>query len=304
VAIDKTTAAKRAERLLLAGALLGLFIAVVTATPSDRKRLSNDGAIAKVNQQHIDRTEFAGAYQALLSDKNKAPTAADKKLVLDRLIEEELLVQRGLEIGLLESDAAVRKAVAMAVIEFVLAQKGSDALSEANLRRFYNENKARFTPANRLQVSRIFVPYMEPRQSPEMTEKLDEIRTALRGGMAFSKARETFGTEILPPLPRVMLTPPKMTDYLGPELTQSASRLPQGSISDALAGPTGWHFFKIIRNQPGKPPAFETIRLQIVDAVRHQRDDKTLREYLDWLRARADIVLAPDAPKSEAGARE
>ena len=172
------------------------------------------------------------------------------------------------------------------------------------MRRFYNENKARFTPANRLQVSRIFVPYMEPRQSPEMTEKLDEIRTALRGGMAFSKARETFGTEILPPLPRVMLTPPKMTDYLGPELTQSASRLPQGSISDALAGPTGWHFFKIIRNQPGKPPAFETIRLQIVDAVRHQRDDKTLREYLDWLRARADIVLAPDAPKSEAGARE
>jgi parvulin-like peptidyl-prolyl isomerase len=304
VAIDKTTAAKRAERLLLAGALLGLFIAVVTATPSDRKRLSNDGAIAKVNQQHIDRTEFAGAYQALLSDKNKAPTAADKKLVLDRLIEEELLVQRGLEIGLLEGDAAVRKAVAMAVIEFVLAQKGSDALSEANLRRFYNENKARFTPANRLQVSRIFVPYMEPRQSPEMTEKLDEIRTALRGGMAFSKARETFGTEILPPLPRVMLTPPKMTDYLGPELTQSASRLPQGSISDALAGPTGWHFLKIIRNQPGKPPAFETIRLQIVDAVRHQRDDKTLREYLDWLRARADIVLAPDAPKSEAGARE
>jgi parvulin-like peptidyl-prolyl isomerase len=304
VAIDKTTAAKRAERLLLAGALLGLFIAVVTATPSDRKRLSNDGAIAKVNQQHIDRTEFAGAYQALLSDKNKAPTAADKKLVLDRLIEEELLVQRGLEIGLLEGDAAVRKAVAMAVIEFVLAQKGSDALSEANLRRFYNENKARFTPANRLQVSRIFVPYMEPRQSPEMTEKLDEIRTALRGGMAFSQARETFGTEILPPLPRVMLTPPKMTDYLGPELTQSASRLPQGSISDALAGPTGWHFLKIIRNQPGKPPAFETIRLQIVDAVRHQRDDKTLREYLDWLRARADIVLAPDAPKSEAGARE
>jgi parvulin-like peptidyl-prolyl isomerase len=304
MAIDKTTAAKRAERLLLAGALLGLFVAVVTATPSDRKRLSNDGAIARVNQQHIDRTEFAGAYQALLSDKNKAPTAADKKLVLDRLIEEELLVQRGLEIGLLEGDAAVRKAVAMAVIEFVLAQKGSDALSEANLRRFYNENKARFTPANRLQVSRIFVPYMEPRQSPEMTEKLDEIRTALRGGMAFSKARETFGTEILPPLPRVMLTPPKMTDYLGPELTQSASRLPQGSISDALAGPTGWHFLKIIRNQPGKPPAFETIRLQIVDAVRHQRDDKTLREYLDWLRARADIVLAPDAPKSEAGARE
>ena len=301
---DPQPSQKWAERLLLGGAILGLFIAVVTATPSDRKRLSQDGAIAKVNEQHIDRTEFAGAYQALLADKNKAPTQADKKLVLDRLIEEELLVQRGLEIGLLEGDASVRKAVAMAVIEFVLAQKGSDALSEANLRRFYNDHKARFTPANRLQVARLFVPYGEPSQSAEMTEKLDAIRDALRGGMDFKQADETFGTPILPALPRVMLTPAKMTDYLGPELTQSASRLPQGAISDALAGPTGWHFLKIIRNQPGQPPAFESIRSQIVDAVRHERDDKVLRDYLDWLRARADIVLAPDAPLGPEEPRE
>jgi hypothetical protein len=297
------TASALPERLLLAGALLGLLLALVTASPSERKRLSSAGAIAKVNQQHIDRTEFAGAYQALLSDKNKAPTAADKKLVLDRLIEEELLVQRGLEIGLLEGDAAVRKAVAIAVIEFVLAQKGSDALSEENLRRFYNDHKARFAPANRLQVSRLFVPYADPRQSPEMTQKLDAIRKALRGGMDFNQARETFGTEILPALPRIMLTPAKMTDYLGPELTKSASRLPQGAISDALAGPTGWHFLKIIRNRPGQPPAFESVRTQIIDAVRHERDDKALRDYLDWLRTRADIELAPDAPLGQEGTR-
>jgi hypothetical protein len=297
------TASALPERLLLAGALLGLLLALVTASPSERKRLSSAGAIAKVNQQHIDRTEFAGAYQALLSDKNKAPTAADKKLVLDRLIEEELLVQRGLEIGLLEGDAAVRKAVAIAVIEFVLAQKGSDALSEENLRRFYNDHKARFAPANRLQVSRLFVPYADPRQSPEMTQKLDAIREALRGGMDFNQARETFGTEILPALPRIMLTPAKMTDYLGPELTKSASRLPQGAISDALAGPTGWHFLKIIRNRPGQPPAFESVRTQIIDAVRHERDDKALRDYLDWLRTRADIELAPDAPLGQEGTR-
>jgi hypothetical protein len=297
------TASALPERLLLAGALLGLLLALVTASPSERKRLSSAGAIAKVNQQHIDRTEFAGAYQALLSDKNKAPTAADKKLVLDRLIEEELLVQRGLEIGLLEGDAAVRKAVAIAVIEFVLAQKGSDALSEENLRRFYNDHKARFAPANRLQVSRLFVPYADPRQSPEMTQKLDAIRKALRGGMDFNQARETFGTEILPALPRIMLTPAKMTDYLGPELTKSASRLPQGAISDALAGPTGWHFLKIIRNRSGQPPAFESVRTQIIDAVRHERDDKALRDYLDWLRTRADIELAPDAPLGQEGTR-
>ena len=52
----------------------------------------------------------------------------------------------------------VRKAVAMAVIEFVLAQGGSDALSENSLRTFYNEeNKHLFAPASRLQVAQIFM---------------------------------------------------------------------------------------------------------------------------------------------------
>ena len=68
-------------------------------------------------------------------------------------------MQRGIEIGLLDGDATVRKTVAMAVIEFVLAQGGSDALSETSLRTYYEENKHLFAPANRLQVAQIFILY-------------------------------------------------------------------------------------------------------------------------------------------------
>ncbi len=288
---------KLMRRGLAGAAVLGLLIALIAATPADRARLSEAGAIAKVNDRHIDRTEYASAYQALLSDKSKAPTANDKRLVLDRLIEEELLVQRGIEIGLLDGDATVRKTVAMAVIEFVLAQGGSDALSENSLRTYYQANKHLFAPANRLQVAQIFIPYGETPDDAAVIAQLDKVRTALRRGDDFSATAQALGTEILPPLPRVMLTPAKMTDYLGPDLAAAAARLPQGSISDALAGPTGWHFFKIIRNQPGTPPAFEDIRRQIVDALRRDNDDDALRDYLNWLRGRADIVLAPDAPQ-------
>ena len=65
--------------------------------------------------------------------------------MLDRLIEEELLVQRGIEIGLLDGDATVRKTVAMAVIEFVLAQGGSDALSETSCAHIMKKQTA-FAP--------------------------------------------------------------------------------------------------------------------------------------------------------------
>lgn len=288
---------KLTKRGLALAALLGLFIALIGAAPRDREPLSEAGAIAKVNQRHIDRTEFAAAYQALLADKSKSPTADDKKLVLDRLIEEELLVQRGQEIGLLDGDATVRKAVAIAVIEFVLAQEGSDAISERALKAYYEENKQLFAPAARLQVAQIFIPYGDTADDAEVIARLDAVRAALRGGADFQTVSEKFGDEILPPLPRVMLTPAKMTEYLGPDLTQAAARLPKGSISDALAGPTGWHFLKIIRNQQGRVPDFASIRPQIIDALRRSNDDKSLRDYLDWLRSRADISLAPDAPR-------
>ena len=289
---------KYAKTGLAVAALLGLVIALIGAAPRQRDTLSEAGAIAKINNRHIDRTEFASAYQALLADKTKAPTAADKKLVLDRLIEEELLVQRGLEIGLLDGDASVRKAVAMAVIEFVLAQQGSDAISERALKAYYEENKQRFTPAARLQVAQIFVPYAEDGRKEQEVATLDAVRDALRRGEAFQQVAATYGAEILPPLPRVMLTPAKMMDYLGPNLTEAAARLPKGASSDALPGPTGWHFLQIIRNQPGRPPAFADIRPQIIDSLRRSNDDTALREYLQWLRTRADIVLAPDAPQS------
>lgn len=284
------------QRLLLAAALFGLVLALLTGGISDQQRLSEAGAIARINDRHIDRTEFAAAYQALLADKSKPPTKADKRLVLDRLIEEELLVQRGLEIGLLDGDASVRKTIAMAVIEFVLAQSGSDALSEANLRNYYAENKVRFTPASRLQIAQIYVPYNEE-ETAVNAALLDTIRTALRNGVDFSDVASQYGTAILPELPRIMLTPAKMTEYLGPELTQAAARLPQGAISDALPGPTGWHFLKVIRNQPGLAPTYESIRPQIIDALRRARDDAALRDYLTWLANRADISLAADAPQ-------
>ena len=200
------------------------------------------------------------------------------------------------------------KAVAMAVIEFVLAQNGSDVLEEEKLKRYYRENVSRFTPAGRLQVAQIFVAFppqdADARSRHRATRQLDTTARRCAGTPFADVGAEQYGNEIVPRLPRLMLTPVKLTDYLGPELTEAATRLPQGAISDALPGATGWHFLHIVRNQPGKPPTFDSIRPQLVDALRRERDDAALRDYLDWLRNRANISLAPDAPQAQYDAPE
>ena len=228
-----------------------------------------------------------------MADKSKAPTEADKRLVLDRLIEEELLVQRGREIGLLEGDASVRKTIAMAVIEFVLAQSGSDAVSEANLRQFYNENKARFAPASRMQIAQIFVPYNEANETAVTTFGSTKFGQLCAAVSRLAMLMHDMVRRFLPALPRVLADTGEDERISRAAIERGGARLPQGAISDALAGPTGWHFLKIIRNRPGRAPAYETIRPQIIDAVRRSRDDTALRDYLDWLKKRADISLAP-----------
>ena len=296
----------RADRvgayLLLMAALFGLLLAVLAGLPQINQPLASDGIIVRVNDRHIDRTEYARAYKALLDDKSKAPTQADKKLALDRLVEEELLVQRGLEIGLIDGDSNVRKAVAVAVIEFVLAQNSTEPASARELQAFYAANKARFAPADRLQIERIFVRQFDGAgkrlvSDDAIAQRLDSIRAALRKGQDFAQVAATMGDDILPPLPPIMLVRSKIYDYLGRRLTDMAVQLPAGAISDAIADGAGWHFLRIVKNQPPHAPEFATIRPQIEAAFRRDRDDAALRDYLGWLKNRADIIYAEDAPQ-------
>ena len=60
---------KLSRRVLMAGALAGLLVALIASAQTDRSVLSQAGAIASVNNAHIDRTEYATALQALLPTK-------------------------------------------------------------------------------------------------------------------------------------------------------------------------------------------------------------------------------------------
>ena len=293
--MEDTSEEKLSLRLLMAGALAGLLIALIASAQTDGSTLVQAGAIARVNDVHIDRTEYATALQALLADKTKAPTAKDRVLVLNRLIEEELLVQRGIEIGLLEGDASVRKAVARAVIDFAMTRNAQKEISEDELRGFYAANIARFTPAARLQIERLFI--RRSNDARNDIARLDKVREALRQGQDFTQTAAKLGDAALPPLPRSLLPRKKMYDYLGPRLTEAASRLPSPSISDAIADGDGWHFLRIVRAEPGAPPAFKDIRPQILTALQRESDDIALVDYLTWLKERAAISLADDAPQ-------
>jgi hypothetical protein len=80
---------RRAIVLLTAGALAGLAAATAGLLAQTREAtVIPEGAVAAVNGTAVRRADYERAVEALASDKRSAVVDADKRHVLDRLVDE------------------------------------------------------------------------------------------------------------------------------------------------------------------------------------------------------------------------
>ncbi len=115
------------------------------------------GTVARVNDVPILREDYERAVAALQADRRGALQPGDRAHVLDRLIEEELLVQRGLELGFVRYDRRVRADLTRAVIDSVVSEVEDAAPTEEELHAFFAANRSFFVQAGRLRARQVFV---------------------------------------------------------------------------------------------------------------------------------------------------
>ena len=137
---------RRALLLLAAGSVVGILLGVAV-TLYERDATTGalpDGVIALVNGRPIREEDYARAVALVERDKRTEVTGEDRARVLDRLIEEELLIQRGIASGLVDSNRSVRKAITQAMLASIVAESVSVQPAEDELRAFYAENPSLF----------------------------------------------------------------------------------------------------------------------------------------------------------------
>jgi hypothetical protein len=150
---------RRAFLLLAAGSVLGILLGIASVlnnkSGSALSILPAD-AIALVNGKPIREEEYANAVTLLASDKRTEITEEDRAHVLNRLIEEELLIQHGIKSGLVASDRTLRKTLTKAMLDAIVAENASEQPSEDALRAFYQENPSLFLlppPGDNIQLA-------------------------------------------------------------------------------------------------------------------------------------------------------
>ena len=136
-------------RILALGALLGIGIALAVVLgnvsanswTNSNQRLSAS-VIAKVNSTEVRLLEYQRALKMLADDRRDAITDLDRELVLKRLIDEELLIQQGINAGLVRTDMAVRTLVLQSILAGIMTEIEASDGQEQTLEDYLTRLKA------------------------------------------------------------------------------------------------------------------------------------------------------------------
>ena len=130
------------SKLLLLASIIGTFLAIYSIMETNKNFSSlPDNIIATVNDKIIPSDKYQTIINLIQNDKRDELTKADREMALDRIIEEELLVQYAYKNGFLEADDLLRKSIVRSVVDSIVEQSLSVVPAEQDLLKFYETNR-------------------------------------------------------------------------------------------------------------------------------------------------------------------
>jgi len=277
---------------LASGAVLGVVLAAVgllaggDAVPP--------GAVALVNGTPIYGEDHARLVAGLESDTRRVATPEMRKRVLDRMIDEELLVQRGLKLGLARSDRRIRGDITQAMIRSVVVEVEDRVPSDSELRDFYAKESGFFRQPGRVRVEQVFFRAPPGADEAPVRARAEQARERLLAGDPLAQVRKALGDPEVSPLPDALLPPMKLRQYIGPTALRRVLAMTKGAVGEPVHTGTGVHVFVLRDREAPRTPPLDEIREQVRAEWVRRAGDRALRKYLDDLRERADVVVQAD----------
>ncbi|HSO39442.1 MAG TPA: peptidylprolyl isomerase [Labilithrix sp.] len=285
-----STESRRARAWLSAGAALGIALAArgVVRPARAASGLPAD-VVALVGDVPVTEAEYVRAVGAVEADRRDH--RADPELrrhVLDRLIEEELLVQAAIALGLPTRDPRLRGQIASAMLDGVVGEP-APAPSDEALRAFHASHGASFTRRGRVRIEALFF------QGNEATTRAEGALARLVGGEPFAVVASDADPSALP-IPSGALPLAKLAEYVGPSAAQTIGALAVGGVTTPLTGPHGTWVARLVARQDGEVATYEEVRSEVLADWRREEDDRRLRRWLDQRRTATRVVVREVLP--------
>jgi peptidyl-prolyl cis-trans isomerase C len=242
-------------------------------------RRSSDPAILSLGDQAVRRSEFERHVSAL---EQQGATRLDPKVraaLLDRFLEERVVVLEARSRGLLAAQSTPEQEEAAA--RKLLADEGLTGVevSDDEVAAYYEAHREELQSPETVALRQILVPTLneardvrrrlqkDPRSFPVLAQTVSRGPEASAGGVMgrFSRGQ------------------------LPPDLERAAFALAPGRISEPVQTPFGYHVLRLDEKQPPRQPSLEESRDEIRARLRREKTDAKIQQFVAGLMARAKV---------------
>ena len=268
---------------------IGLIIGVLLASFAivERNNITDQNWAAKIEDQLIPYERYQMQLEGLAKDKRSPLTNRDKEYVLERMIEEELLIKRAIDLGMLENNPMARGTIVQQMIKNIVTEGSRIEPQENELIEFFQENIGFFTKANRLRVRQIF--FSQDDFGDEAFVKANDAFVRLNKGENFEEVAIS-GSKSALKIPDTLMNLSKVREYIGPSLMREAQLLKPGYSSAPNKVSGGYKIIYLVDREDAIQPEYSNIRSAVLSEFLKRRDDQSLRKYLDNLKKWYDVT--------------
>ncbi len=250
-------------------------------------------AAAVVGERTIRRVDYQRVLAGVEGDLRNPIDDAMRRRVLERMIDEELLVQHALGLGLAVIDRRVRGELTSGLIDSIVSEVDAEESSEREVARHYAENVDFFTRPGRLRARTIFFSARRDESDPRGTAKIRaaEARNRLQRGDSAIEVERVLGDSQISPVPDTLLPANKVRDYVGPKILETLVGLDTGIWSAPIASGSGLYLANAIERESPVVPRLDEIELLVRQDLKRRRGDDALRDYLTALRTQIPVAV-------------
>jgi hypothetical protein len=273
----------------------GLFTAKGTVTHSIPLE-----DLALVNQLPILRTDFIAQTEALYTKPFGETTLAERLTVLNDMIREELMVQRGLELDFPSNDPDTRTALVAAVEQQVVADVTTESPSDAVLEKYFSDNREKYS-SNGEMTLHFLVLAGATMSDADKVATAKKAADALRAGVTVKDVKDRFGLEERgggrggEAGSAFFYWQEKI--YLGDVVYARALTLDTGEVSEPLAIDDGVAIVQMVKRVKPSPLSFEISRKHVLADYSEAEKNRLLTADENYLRSKANILVAEDYAK-------
>ncbi len=241
--------------------------------------------LAAVEREHAERT-------------GRAPDAAERRALLEREIDDELLVREALARGIDRDDPVVRERL-VRNMRFLRGEDSGDADALLREARALGMDRSDTVVRRRLiQQLRFALEGAADASEPDDAELLaflerhpERFATPDRVRLSQRPFAPSSGEASLAPLDLPLQSRRELEKLFGPEFARAAFAAPLASWSGPIASSHGRHRVYIHERVPGGAPPLEAVRARARGALLEQRRAQALRRGLAALRGRYRVRL-------------